>query len=71
MGLTDPSHLLIVVIVALIVIGPRRLPEVARALGRAAHEFRHAMNEGLAEAEHDGPAGAGDGVPGVQERARA
>jgi TatA/E family protein of Tat protein translocase len=45
MGLIDPTHLLIVAIVALIVIGPRRLPEVARALGRAVHEFRAAMSE--------------------------
>jgi sec-independent protein translocase protein TatA len=59
MGLIDPTHLLIVAIVALIVIGPRRLPEVARALGRAAHEFRAAMNEGLAGAE-DGPSTASE-----------
>jgi TatA/E family protein of Tat protein translocase len=55
MGLIDPTHLLIVAVVALIVIGPRRLPEVMRALSRAMHEFREALGEeGLAEpgAEH-------------------
>lgn len=46
MGLIDPTHLLVIAIVVLLVIGPRRLPEVARALGRAAHEFREAMSEG-------------------------
>ena len=47
MGLIDPTHLLVVALVALVVIGPRRLPELARAFGRAAHEFREALGEGL------------------------
>jgi len=71
MGLIDPSHLLIVVIVALIVIGPRRLPEVARALGRAVHEFREAMSEGLAGAEDGAAAGERDGAWNAQEHPRA
>jgi sec-independent protein translocase protein TatA len=69
MGLIDPSHLLIVVIVALIVIGPRRLPEVARALAHALHEFREAMSEGLAGAE-DG-SGERDAAWRAQEQPRA
>ena len=67
MGLIDPSHLLIVAIIALIVIGPRRLPEVARALGHAAHEFREAMSEGLAGAEQGPAAGEPDGARSAQE----
>jgi Tat protein translocase TatB subunit len=35
----------IVVIVGLIVLGPRKLPEVARQLGRLMREFRRASNE--------------------------
>jgi TatA/E family protein of Tat protein translocase len=53
MGLIDPIHLLLVAIVALIVIGPRRLPELARALGRATHEFREAMEEGSKQPAHE------------------
>jgi sec-independent protein translocase protein TatA len=53
MGLIDPTHLLLVVVVALIVIGPKRLPELTRALGRAMHEFREALGEGLEGAPPD------------------
>ncbi len=46
MGLIDPIHLLLVGAVVLIVVGPRRLPELSRALGHAVHEFRAALAEG-------------------------
>jgi len=35
-------ELLVILLVALIVLGPKRLPEVARALGRGLAEFRKA-----------------------------
>jgi sec-independent protein translocase protein TatB len=38
------SHILVVLILALIVIGPKQLPEVARALGRMLTELRRASN---------------------------
>lgn len=56
MGLIDPIHLLLVGAVVLIVVGPRRLPELSRALGHAVHEFRAALAEG---ASADAPAHAG------------
>ena len=42
-GLT-PTHLILILVVALFVIGPDKLPETGAALGRALREFRHAMN---------------------------
>ncbi len=56
MGLIDPIHLLLVGAAVLIVVGPRRLPELTRALGHAVHEFRAALAEGAsADApEHGG-----------------
>jgi len=33
-------ELLVILVVALVVLGPKRLPEVARALGKAMAEFR-------------------------------
>ena len=39
------QELIIVLIVALLVLGPKRLPEVARALGRGIREFRKATQE--------------------------
>lgn len=35
-------ELLVIMVVALVVLGPKRLPEVARALGRGLAEFRRA-----------------------------
>ncbi len=38
----DPSweKLLIVLVIALVVLGPRKLPEVGRSLGRGVREFK-------------------------------
>lgn len=44
MGIDSPVHLIFIGIVALLVLGPRRLPEMARALGHGLREFREAMN---------------------------
>ncbi len=38
-------ELIVVLAVALIVLGPKRLPEIARTLGRAMQEFKKATNE--------------------------
>jgi TatA/E family protein of Tat protein translocase len=39
------GELVLILIVALIVFGPDKLPDVARTLGRTAAEFRRAMDE--------------------------
>ena len=44
MGNLGLSELLVIFIVALVVIGPKRLPEVARALGQAARAFQDALH---------------------------
>lgn len=38
-------ELIIVLVVALIVLGPKRLPEMGQSLGRSLREFRHAISE--------------------------
>ncbi len=45
-------ELLVIMIVALIVLGPKRLPEVAKGLGRALAEFRRATSDLSAELSH-------------------
>ncbi len=52
MGIENPVHLLFIAAVALIVLGPKRLPDLAKALGHGIREFREAMTEG----EHSEPA---------------
>jgi TatA/E family protein of Tat protein translocase len=44
-GIENPVHLLFIAIVALIVLGPKRLPELARALGHGIREFREAIGQ--------------------------
>ena len=39
-----PLEIVLVLIIALIVLGPARLPEVARSVGRGMREFRSALN---------------------------
>jgi sec-independent protein translocase protein TatA len=40
----QPTHLLLILVVALLVLGPKRLPEAGRALGRGIADFRSAMS---------------------------
>jgi TatA/E family protein of Tat protein translocase len=44
MGIENPVHILFIALVALVVLGPKRLPEVARALGQGIREFRESIN---------------------------
>ena len=40
----QPTHLLFVLVVALLVLGPKRLPEVGRTLGSGIRDFRQALS---------------------------
>ncbi len=39
------QELVLILIIALIIIGPKKLPDLAKALGRAVAEFRRATEE--------------------------
>jgi len=43
MGAVSPAHLIIVLIAALLILGPGKLPETGEALGKAVREFRRAL----------------------------
>ena len=49
MGEFSPIHWLIVLIVALLIFGPKRIPEIAKSLGEGIREFKKSMREGMAE----------------------
>jgi sec-independent protein translocase protein TatA len=39
-----PLELVVVMVIALIVLGPKRLPEVGRSLGKGIREFKDSIN---------------------------
>jgi sec-independent protein translocase protein TatA len=43
-NLLQPTHLLVILAVALIVLGPKRLPEVGHALGKGLRDFKDAIS---------------------------
>jgi sec-independent protein translocase protein TatA len=43
-NILQPTHLLIVLIVALLLLGPKRLPDAGRALGQGLKEFRSSIS---------------------------
>lgn len=45
MGALTPTHLILILIIALIIIGPGRLPEVGAALGKSIKEFKKASGD--------------------------
>jgi sec-independent protein translocase protein TatA len=40
----QPTHLLLILVVALLVLGPQRLPEATRSIGRGLHDFKQAVS---------------------------
>jgi sec-independent protein translocase protein TatA len=40
-----PLELMVILVIALLVVGPHRLPEVGRSIGRGIREFRKAQDE--------------------------
>lgn len=40
----QPTHLLFILVVALLVLGPKRLPEAGKALGKGLRDFRMAIS---------------------------
>lgn len=41
----QPTHLIIILIIAVLIFGPSRLPELGKALGKTIKEFRSAGDE--------------------------
>ena len=39
-----PLELMVILVIALIVLGPQRLPEMARSLGKGMREFRDSLS---------------------------
>ncbi len=54
MGLIGPSELILILVVALFLFGPDKIPEMARSLGKAMAEFKKAQIEAEREIKQPG-----------------
>jgi sec-independent protein translocase protein TatA len=58
-GLLQPSHLLLIGLVAILVFGPSKIPELGKGLGEGIKNFKKGMKEATeavkAEANHTEP----------------
>lgn len=43
-GLFRPMHLLVILVIALLVFGPKRLPELGKTLGSGIRSFKRALS---------------------------
>ncbi len=59
------EHLLVILIVVLLVVGPNKLPDVARALGKGYAEFKRTMDDLKSAMDQD------DTVRGLREEFRS
>ena len=56
-GLFQPMHLLVILGIALLVFGPRKLPELGKGLGDGIRGFRSAMKDTDDKAQTKSPQG--------------
>jgi sec-independent protein translocase protein TatA len=59
-NILSPTHLLLVLAVALLVLGPKRLPEAGRGIGSAMRGFKEALS--MSDSRPESPAIGSAGV---------
>jgi sec-independent protein translocase protein TatA len=59
-GLLNPTHIILLLLVALIILGPKRLPQAGRSLGRGMREFRDGISGRDDPSEQTLPPGSAD-----------
>ncbi|MCY0881823.1 MAG: twin-arginine translocase TatA/TatE family subunit [Firmicutes bacterium] len=50
----SPVHIILLFAVALLVFGPKRLPEIGSSIGRGIRELKHALASAVDDGEKDG-----------------
>ena len=62
-GLLQPQHLLLILAVAVIFFGPKKLPELGQGLGKGIRSFRESMKAATEEPEKSEPAPSATPAP--------
>lgn len=52
-GLLQPTHLLLIFFIALLVFGPRKLPELGKGLGEGIRALKEGMKDGGSQPSND------------------
>ena len=62
MGFLEPTHLIFIALVVLLLFGPKKIPELMRGLGKGMGELQKGINEGkealhsaMTEIQHEAP----------------
>lgn len=50
-SLLSPLHIVLILVVALLIFGPRRLPELGGAVGKTIREFQKSMQDARAQVQ--------------------
>ena len=66
-GLLQPMHLLVIFAIAVVVFGPKKLPELGRGLGQAIRGFKDSLRDGAGESSPP-PAGPTPSEPTAPPR---
>ncbi len=61
-GLFQPTHLIILLIIVMLVFGPSKLPQLGGALGKSIRDFKKAVSDPL-DGSSAGPPAPGAGAP--------
>jgi sec-independent protein translocase protein TatA len=60
MGILEPGHLVIILAIALLVFGPKKLPELGKGLGESIRGFKRALASSDSDPGDPAPPSAGD-----------
>jgi sec-independent protein translocase protein TatA len=67
-GLFQPMHLIVIFAIALLVFGPKKLPELGKGLGDGIRGFKAAMNPGEEEKGESGSLASRHGVQASRDK---
>jgi sec-independent protein translocase protein TatA len=66
-GLTSPTHLIALLLIALLLFGAKRLPEIGRSLGNGMREFKDSVTDSDRPAELPVPVESKSTLPDKHE----